>query len=87
MVFRLPWSSGRFLPRSAALQQNQQSKTAPDSSPSSPANFEEENVNEGRQPKGAASPAGGWPLQPEMTAREKAQTFVVMSGFPMPFLP
>lgn len=26
-------------------------------------------------------------LDQEMTAREKAHTFVAMSGFPMPFLP
>eukprot|EP00434_Breviolum_minutum_P033802 symbB.v1.2.029910.t1/scaffold3322.1/size91521/8 len=29
---------------------------------------------------------GGW-LSQDMTAREQAQTFVAMSGFPMPFLP
>eukprot|EP00438_Fugacium_kawagutii_P028296 Skav219871 [mRNA] locus=scaffold777:174509:175733:+ [translate_table: standard] len=29
---------------------------------------------------------GGW-LGQEMSAREQAQTFVAMSGFPMPFLP
>eukprot|EP00435_Cladocopium_sp_Y103_P046047 s107_g13.t1 len=29
---------------------------------------------------------GGW-LDQEMSAREQAQTFVAMSGFPMPFLP
>ena len=49
-------------------------------------NFEEQDVNPEVQLKEAKTRARLF-LDQEMTAREKAQTFVAMSGFPMPFLP
>ena len=47
-------------------------------------NFQEQDANPEVQLKEATTKRL---LDQEMTAREKAQTFVAMSGFPMPFLP
>lgn len=47
-------------------------------------NFQEQDANPEVQLKEARTRRF---LDQEMTAREKAQTFVAMSGFPMPFLP
>jgi hypothetical protein len=85
MVFRLPWSSGRFSARKPALQQHQQSnrETVCDTKFKA-LNFQEQDANPEVQLKEATTKRL---LDQEMTAREKAQTFVAMSGFPMPFLP
>lgn len=81
MVFQLPWTSRTASKKEA--HQNQPNTGAKEVKRKNYKHLTEETPVHKTMQKPTEST---W-LVEEMTARQKAQTFVAMTGFPMPFLP
>ena len=82
MVFQLPWTSRSAVSKQES-HQNQPNAVAKEVK----YKHDKRSTEETPVHKTKQKPKEPTWLVEEMTARQKAQTFVAMTGFPMPFLP